>query len=69
MQYALNSERIRNFDVPLPPLSEQRRIVAEVERRLSVAAEVESVLAACVARASRLRQAVLKSAFEGALVT
>jgi type I restriction enzyme R subunit len=35
-------------------------IVAEVERRLSVAQEVESVVAA-----SRLRQSVLKSAFEG----
>ena len=67
MQYALNSERIRNFDVPLPPLEEQRRIVAEVERRLSVAREVEAAVEAALVRASRLRQAVLKSAFEGRL--
>jgi type I restriction enzyme S subunit len=52
----------------LPPLEEQRRIVAEVERRLSVAREVESVMEVALVRASRLRQAVLKSAFEGRLV-
>lgn len=58
---------IRELRVALPPLAEQRRIMAEVERRLSVAA-VESVLAASMARAGRLRQSVLKSAFEGKMV-
>lgn len=48
-------------------LAEQRRIVAEVERRLSVVKEVEAVVAASMARAARLRQSVLKSAFEGRL--
>jgi type I restriction enzyme, S subunit len=67
MQYALNSERIRNFDIPLPPLEEQRQIVTEVERRLSVAREVDAVVEKALARAARLRQAVLKSAFEGKL--
>ena len=61
----LNFDDIRSLKIPLPPLAEQRRIVAEVERRLSVAQEVESVVAASVARAGRLRQSVLKSAFEG----
>jgi type I restriction enzyme S subunit len=68
MQYALNSERIRGFTFPLPPLAEQRRIVAEVERRLSVVQEVEGVIAANLARAERLRQSILKQAFEGKLV-
>jgi len=68
MQYALNSERIRGFTFPLPPLAEQYRIVAEVERRLSVVQEVETVIAANVARAERLRQSILKQAFEGRLV-
>jgi type I restriction enzyme S subunit len=63
----LNIGDIRTFRIPLPPLEEQRRIVAEVEWRLSVAQEVESVVAASVARAGRLRQSVLKSAFEGRL--
>lgn len=64
----LNFDDIRSLEIPLPPLEEQRRIVAEVERRLSVAREVESVVEKALVRASRLRQAVLKSAFEGRLV-
>ncbi len=32
--------------VPLPPLAEQTRIVAEVERRMSVVEELESVVTA-----------------------
>jgi len=39
---------------PLPPLPEQHRIVAEVERRLSVVAELEAAIAANLARAGRL---------------
>ncbi len=61
----LSAGRFSEIEFPLPPLAEQQRIVAEVERRLSVAQEVESVVAASVARAGRLRQSVLKSAFEG----
>jgi hypothetical protein len=38
-----------------------------VKRRLSMVKEVESMVAASVARAGRLRQSVLKSAFEGKL--
>ncbi len=53
--------------VAFPPLAEQRRIVAEVERRLSVVQEVEAVIAANLARAERLRQSILKQAFEGKL--
>lgn len=69
MQYALNSERVRNFDIPLPPLEEQRRIAAEVERRLESARAVEAAVEAGLKRAGRLRQAVLRSAFEGRLVS
>ena len=59
---------IREQVLPLPPLAEQRRIVAEVERRLSVVAALEASVEAALARARRLRQAVLKRAFEGQLV-
>jgi type I restriction enzyme, S subunit len=60
-------QSLENYKFLLPPLEEQRQIVAEVERRLSVAREVESVVEKALARAARLRQAVLRSAFEGRL--
>ena len=63
----LNLEDVRAAKVALPPLDEQRRIVAEVERRLSVVGEVESAVEVGLVRAARLRQAVLRSAFEGRL--
>ena len=53
--------------VPLPPLAEQTRIVAEVERRLSVIDELEAAVLDNLQRADRLRQAVLQKAFKGEL--
>ncbi len=51
--------------LPIPPLAEQARIVAEVERRLSVVEELESVVSANLQRATRLRQSILLKAFTG----
>jgi type I restriction enzyme, S subunit len=66
-QANVNGTKLANMPIPLPPLEEQRRIVAEVERRLSVARAVETTVEDALVRASRLRQAVLRSAFEGRL--
>jgi type I restriction enzyme S subunit len=68
MQYALNRERIHNFDFTIPPLAEQVRIVTELERTLSVVAKIELSININLVRAERLRQAVLKRAFSGKLV-
>ena len=54
--------------IPLPPLAEQRRIVAEVDRRLSVIKQAEAAVEANLTRAERLRQSILKQAFSGKLV-
>lgn len=62
-QAAFGIHRFRSLVVPLPPLAEQERIVAEVERRLSVADALEATLAANLSRATRLRRAVLSQAF------
>ncbi len=61
-------EEIKNLPIPLPSLAEQKLIVDEVERRLSVVEELETLVDANLKRAERLRQAILKKAFEGELV-
>lgn len=66
-QPSLSMHQIRNFNLPLPSLAEQQQIVAEVERRLSVVAEVEAEIAANLTRAGRLRQSILRQAFAGRL--
>lgn len=63
-----NLDDIRLMPVPLPPFTEQSRIVAEAERRLSLIDELESMVNSGLKRAERLRQAILKRAFEGKLV-
>ncbi len=67
-QPALNKSRVQEIAFPLPPLAEQRRIVAEVERRLSVIQQTEATVEANLTRAERLRQSILKQAFSGNLV-
>jgi type I restriction enzyme S subunit len=60
--------KLQALTIPLPPLAEQEQIVAEVERRLSVLAEMEAQVGADLKRAERLRQSILKQAFAGKLV-
>ena len=52
---------IHRMPIPLPPLAEQRRIVAEVERRLSVIRQAGAAVGVNLARAERLRQSILKA--------
>ena len=64
----LTLEKFKASRFPLPPEAEQDRITVEVERLLSIADAVEAEVAREVRRVARLRQAVLKWAFEGKLV-
>ena len=48
-------------------LAEQLRIVAEVERRLSMIEKLEATVSANLQRATRLRQSILHKAFSGEL--
>ena len=66
--YTLSVSKVSDLPVPLPPLAEQHRIIAEVERRLSVVQQAEGAVEASLKRAGRLRQSVLKQAFSGKLV-
>jgi type I restriction enzyme S subunit len=59
----LTQNRFQELQVPLPPLAEQKRVVAEVERRFSVVDQLEAVVTVNLQRATRLRQSILKTAF------
>jgi type I restriction enzyme S subunit len=67
----IHLEDLRADCIPLAPHAEQSRIVAEVERRLSIIEELESAITASLQRATRLRQSVLQRAFSspGALAS
>ena len=64
----VNFRTLSQFKIAFPPLLEQQAIVSEVERRLSIADEVEKTVAAELKRAEQLRQSILKKAFTRGLV-
>ena len=67
-QYNVNVAKLSRLLILLPPVSEMRRIATEVDRHLSVIDELEIEIEVNRKRADRLRQAILKRAFEGKLV-
>lgn len=58
---------VERLPVPLPPFAEQTRIVAEVDRHLSIVREVEAEVETNLKRAQALRQATLAKAFSSPL--
>jgi type I restriction enzyme S subunit len=67
-QAGISGADLKLVPIPLPPPEEQHRIVAEIERRFSFIDRCERAVTAILERASALRRAVLKAAFEGRLV-
>ena len=59
----INVGDVKRFAVPIPPASEQVRIVAEVDRHLSFVREVEAEVDTSLKRAQSLRQSVLSKNF------
>ncbi len=64
----LNKGKFEVLSLPVPPLEEQRKIVEEIERCLSVADNIEATIEQTLKQGERLRQSILKNAFEGKLV-
>lgn len=62
---SISLSKLKALSVPIPPPAEQIRIVAEVERRLSVVDTLEQSLCESEARARRLRESILQSQFGG----
>jgi type I restriction enzyme S subunit len=64
----LNQEILLDLPIPLPPAAEQARIEADISRRFSVLDAEAATFSTCVVRIARLRQSILRLAFEGRLV-
>lgn len=64
----IDQQTIIQLPIPLPPLHEQQEIAALVELTLSQIVSAEMSINRSTARATRLRQSILKRAFEGKLV-
>lgn len=64
----MSTGKLKLLPVVVPPVEEQSRIVAEVERQLTFLDACERASDAELTRSAALRRSVLKSAFEGRLV-
>ncbi len=63
-QKNINLEVLEAVAIPTPPLAEQARIVAEVDRHLSIIREVEAEVDTNLHRAQALRESVLQKSFQ-----
>ena len=66
-QAGVSGSDLKGMPIPLAPKAEQKQIVAEVERRLSLVDALEIMVSANFQRANRLRQAILQRSFSGKL--
>lgn len=64
----LNLSKVKEFEIPLPPLAEQTRIVRRVEALFATADRIEVRATAARIQAQRLTPLVLAKAFRGELV-
>ncbi|MBU4287105.1 MAG: restriction endonuclease subunit S [Proteobacteria bacterium] len=66
-QSSLNQKKIKSLNIPLAPLNEQKRIVAEIEKQFSRLDEAVDNLKRVKANLHRYKASVLKAAVEGRL--
>ena len=62
-QPSLSMGTIRDIDFPLPPISEQKAIVAKVKNLLALCDELETQITITHSHAKQLMQAILREAF------
>lgn len=61
----LNLGIIKTIPFPLCPKDQQKEVMSEIERRLSVCDKLEETISQGLLQAESLRQSILKKAFEG----
>lgn len=66
-QAGISGADLKRTPIPLPPVFEQGRIVSEVERLWSIVSATSDASGAAARHTERLRQSILKWAFEGKL--
>jgi type I restriction enzyme S subunit len=64
----VNKPNLLQIEIPLAPLTEQERIIDEINRHLSVSDKVEATLESSLQQAEKMRMSILKKAFQGKLV-
>lgn len=65
---SINMTKLSALPISLPPIEEQKVILNEVDRCFSIVDELEKTVETNIKEAERMRQSILKSAFEGKLV-
>lgn len=63
----ISATAFSNLPIPLPPLSEQNLIVAEIDRRFAIVDKTLNLIDKSIQNAKNLKQSILKKAFSGEL--
>ena len=65
----LNLRILKELPIPLPPLIEQMEVLKEVDLLFSIMNHLEIILKSSLLQCTKLRESILKTAFEGKLVS
>lgn len=63
----VSSRNFKPLELPIPSMPEQLKIIEEIEYHLSISDSAEKIVDTGLKQAERLRQSILKKAFEGRL--
>ena len=63
----ITKDEVRSIEIPLPPLSEQKRIVKELDTLSEKVRQLQEIYTKQIANCDELKQSLLQKAFEGEL--
>jgi len=66
---SINQEQLNSMPIPFTGVCEQQKILDEIDRYFSVTDQIEKAVEQSVIQVEKLRQSILKKAFEGRLVS